>query len=201
MASVSRSHESPVHVVINSVSFLGKRMRNLRWLPVAVGIFIVATALPLGISRDFLAFMATVFVLLPLLAIGAVLTIVWLIVERRPSRRISIAWALAAIVAAVPLYFIGNRFGDTIRFAFWSPFHGALLARYSSRDGIVTDWDSWGFGGTENDSYLIADHGPGLLSNADATAWIERHSGKCEIVDVKRMWPSLYILTTSDCVL
>jgi hypothetical protein len=168
---------------------------------VAVGIFVLATALPLGISRDFLAFMATVFVLVPLLAIGALLAIVWLIVERRPSRRISIAWALAAIVAAVPLYFIGNRFGDAIRFAFWSPFHGALLARNSSRDGIVSDWDSWGFGGTENDSYLIADHGPALLSNADATAWIKRHGGKCEIVNVERMWPSLYILTTSECVL
>jgi hypothetical protein len=76
-----------------------------------------------------------------------------------------------------------------------------LLARYSSRDGIVTDWDSWGFGGTENDSYLIADHGSGLRSNDDATAWIERHGGKCGIVNVERMWPTLYVVTTSDCVL
>ncbi len=176
-------------------------MRNLRWLPVAVGIFVVATALSLGMSRDFLAFMATVFVLVPLLAIGAVLAIVWLIVERRSSRRISIAWALAAIVAAVPLYVIGNKFGDPIRFAFWSPFHESLLARYSSRDGIVTDWDSWGFGGTENDSYLVADHGAVLDSDDAATKWIARHGGNCEIVDVERMWPSLYILTTSECPL
>ena len=176
-------------------------MRNLRWLPVAVGVFIVFTAVPLGLSRDFLAFMIAVFVYGPLLAIVALLTIVWLIVERRPSRRVSIAWALVAIVAAVPLYFIGNRFSDPIRFAFWSPFHTALLARYSSRDGIVTDWDSWGFGGTENDSYLIADHEPGVPSNKDATAWIKRHGGNCEIVDVERMWPKLYIFTTSECVL
>ena len=176
-------------------------MRNLRWLPVAVGVFIVFTAVPLGLSRDFLAFMIAVFVYGPLLAIVALLTIVWLIVERRPSRRVSIAWALVAIVAAVPLYFIGNRFSDPIRFAFWSPFHTALLARYSSRDGIVTDWDSWGFGGTENDSYLVADHGAVLDSNDAATKWIARHGGKCEIVDVERMWPSLYILTTSECPL
>jgi len=176
-------------------------MRNLRWLPVAVGVFIVFTAVPLGLSRDFLAFMIAVFVYGPLLAIAALLTIVWLIVERRPSRRVSIAWALVAIVAAVPLYFLGNRFSDPIRFAFWSPFHTALLARYSSRDGIVTDWDSWGFGGTENDSYLVADHGAVLDSDDAATKWIARHGGKCEIVDVERMWPSLYILTTSECPL
>jgi hypothetical protein len=176
-------------------------MRNLRWLPVAVGVLIVFTAVPLGMSRDFLAFMIAVFVYGPLLAIAALLTIVWLIVERRPSRRVSIAWALAAIVAAVPLYFIGNRFSDPIRFALWSPFHTALLARYSSRDGIVTDWDSWGFGGTENDSYLIADHGPTLSSNDDASMWIKQHGGKCEIVKVERMSASLYIITTSECVL
>jgi len=181
---------------------LGYLVKNLRWLPLAVAIFIVFTAVPLGMSRDFLAFMAAAFVYAPLLAIAALLATVWLIVERgRPSRRVSIAWALVAIVAAVPLYFVGNRFADPIRFAFWAPFHGELLARYSSRDGIVTDWDSWGFGGTENDSYLIADHGPAISSNADATAWIKRHDGKCEIVEVERMWPSLYILTTSDCVL
>jgi hypothetical protein len=167
----------------------------------AVGIFVVFTAVPLGMSRDFLAFMIAVFVYGPLLAIAALLTIVWLIVERRPSRRVSIAWALVAIVAAVPLYFIGNRFSDPIRFAFWSPFHTALLARYSSRDGIVTDWDSWGFGGTENDSYLVADHGAVLDSDDAATKWIARHGGKCEIVGVERMWPSLYILTTSECPL
>jgi hypothetical protein len=180
---------------------LGYLVKNLRWLPLAVAIFIVFTAVPLGMSRDFLAFMAAAFVYAPLLAIAAFLAIVWLIVERRPSRRASIAWALVAIVAAVPLYFVGNRFSDPIRFAFWAPFHGELLARYSSRDGIVTDWDSWGFGGTENDSYLVADHGPAISSNADATAWIKRRGGKCEIVEVERMWPSLYILTTSDCVL
>jgi hypothetical protein len=120
------------------------------------------TAVPLGMSRDFLAFMAAAFVYAPLLAIAALLATVWLIVERgRPSRRVSIAWALVAILAAVPLYFVGNRFSDPIRFAFWAPFHTALLERYSSPDGIVTDWDSWGFGGTENDSYLVADHGRG----------------------------------------
>jgi hypothetical protein len=167
----------------------------------AVAIFVVATAVPLGMSRDFLAFMIAVFVYAPLLAIAALIGIVGLIFERRPARRVSIAWVLVAVAAAVPLYFIGNRFSDRIRFAFWSPFHTALLARYSSRDGIVTDWDSWGFGGTENDSYLIADHGSGLRSNDDATAWIERHGGKCGIVNVERMWPTLYVVTTSDCVL
>jgi hypothetical protein len=166
-----------------------------------VGIFVVATALPLGISRDFLAFLVSAFVYAPLLAIASLVAIVWLIFERRPLRRVSIAWALAAIVAAVPLYLIGNRFSDPIRFVIWSPFHGALLARYSSSDGIVTDWDSWGFGGMENDSYLIADHGSRLPSNDDATAWIKRHGGKCEIVDVERMWPDLYIFTTSECPL
>jgi uncharacterized membrane protein YhaH (DUF805 family) len=108
---------------------LGYLVKNLRWLPLAVAIFIVFTAVPLGMSRDFLAFMAAAFVYAPLLAIAAFLAIVWLIVERRPSRRASIAWALVAIVAAVPLYFVGNRFSDPIRFAFWAPFHGALLAR------------------------------------------------------------------------
>jgi hypothetical protein len=176
-------------------------VRNLRWLPLAVGIFVLFTAVPLGLSRDFLAFMIAVFVYGPLLAIAALGTIVWSIVERGSSRRASIVWSLVAIVAAVPLYFTGSRFSDPIRFAFWSPFHTALLARYSSRDGIITEWDSWGFAGMENDSYLIADHGPGQPSHQDATAWIKRRGGKCEIVDVERMRPNVYIFTTTECVL
>jgi hypothetical protein len=176
-------------------------LRDLRWLPVAIGIFVVGVGLPLAISRGFISFLAMCFVYVPLLAIALVLSIVWLIVERRPTHRVSIAWAIAAIVAAAPVFFIGNRFHDQIRFALWSPFHAPLLRQYSSRDGIVTDWDSWGFGGMENDSYLVADHGPVLSSDDAATAWIARRGRKCEIVDVEQMWPSLYIFTTSECVL
>jgi len=176
-------------------------MRSFRWLPIAIGILVVGVGFPLAISRDFIAFLITCFVYAPLLSIGMVVALIWLIVERRPSHRISIAWALAAIVAAAPLFYIGNRFHDQIRFAIWSPLHASLLRQYSSRDGIVTDWDIWGVGGMENDSYLIADHGPVISSDDAATAWIVRHGGKCEIVDVERMWPSLYIFTTSDCVL
>jgi hypothetical protein len=194
------SHELLADVTLCSVAF-GNLVRNLRRLPIAVGIFVVVTALPLGMSRDFFAFLVVAFAYVPLLAIAALLAIAWLIIERVPSRRASIAWALLAIAAAAPLYFIGNRFSDPIRFVFWTPLHPVLLARYSSRDGIVTEWDSWGFGGMENDAYLVADHGPAISSNDAATAWIARHGGKCEIVDVERMWPSLYILTTSECVL
>ncbi len=196
----SRSHESRANVTFDIVRSRDL-VRNLRWVPLVVGFSLVFTAVPLGMSRDFLAFMIAAFVYVPVLAIAALGAIVWLIIERRSPRRVSIAWALVAIVAAVPLYFVGNRFSDPIRFAFWSPFHTSLLASYSSHDGIVTDWDSWGFGGMENDSYLIADHGPPLSSNHDATAWLKRHGGKCEIVDLQRMWPNLYIFTTSECVL
>ncbi len=53
--------------------------------------------------------------------------------------------------------------------------------------------------GMENDSYLVVDTKDRLLAKGETGQWLRRVSQSCEIVDTKRMWTRLYIVTTYNC--
>jgi hypothetical protein len=176
--------------------------RSLRWMPAAIGLTVLAATAPLALSRDFGVFVATTFVYVPALLVAGIGLLVWGFAERHPRRKISIFLAVAAIAITAPtVYIVGSKFRDRIVFAFWSQTHVALISRYATRDGIIAPWDSWGFAGLENDSYLVADHGSALFSSHEATKWARRRGGKCDVVDVQLMRRGLYILTTYECPL
>jgi len=77
------------------------------------------------------------------------------------------------------------------------------MQSFNTRDGIIREWDGWGFAGNEDDSYLVAAHDIGMMSTKNATEWA-RGRGEtidCKIVDVRKMREAMYIFTTYECVL
>ncbi len=76
------------------------------------------------------------------------------------------------------------------------PAHYSQLARASGRDGIVTGWDSWGWGGDDTFSYLVVDTRDTLESKSRAAQWTKQIGQSCGLWQAQRMWPRLYVVTT-----
>jgi hypothetical protein len=147
-------------------------------------------------SRDFGVWLIAIFVLPVLLAIVGIFTAVEAI-QRKNKKAALIAFA---IIVATPLAaYMAAQFKDRVRFLVWVPAHFSELSRTINKDGIVTAWDGWGMAGMENDSYLVVDTKDRLLAKGETGQWLRRVSQSCEIVDTKRMWTRLYIVTTYNC--
>ena len=176
--------------------------RSLRWLPGASAIVVCAATIPLGLSRDVLAFVITGLVLIPTLILAIAGLLLWRYVTMKSDRKKSLLSAAAVIVFTAPtVYMTCNVYRDQIVFAFWSPTHAALLDRYATHDGIISYWDGWGIAGMENDSFLIADHGKTLSSASEATEWTKHWKSPCDIVRLLKIRQGLFIFTTENCSL
>lgn len=111
------------------------------------------------------------------------------------------AWA-PVFIALSPLLLRGTGMArNRLSFAGWALFHPATVFGEPDRDDIIRGWDSWGFGGLENDSYLVADPRDAIDTLPAAEAWRKRHGQSGEIVDTQRMAPRRYIVTTYNCPL
>ena len=174
--------------------------RPLRWLPGASAIVVSVATIPLGLSRDFLAFAITGLIAIPVLILTIAGFLFWRNVTMNPDCKKSLLSAAVVIVFTAPtVYLTCHAYRDQIVFAFWSPTHVALLHRYATRDGIISVWDGWGFAGMENDSYLIADNGKTLSSANEATEWVKRWKSPCVIVELLEIRRGLFIFTTANC--
>ncbi len=79
-------------------------------------------------------------------------------------------------------------------------------------DGVLQHWDSWGFAGMDNDTFLVSDAGDELSAavaprhsptlpepQADvAERWGKSHRLRCDIVWVDRVHRGFYVVTTAD---
>ena len=148
-------------------------------------------------SRDFgdfvIATMALpALLLIALIAIGVAAWFDW------RSRGVKLALML---LLATPLFaFASFHLHDRVRFAAWSALHYRALERATQQDGVLTAWDSWGFGGDGNDAYLISDVADQSSTLASAEQWRKRLHLNCPLVASERMAAKVYMVTTSNCV-
>ena len=49
------------------------------------------------------------------------------------------------------------------------------MQSFNTRDGIIREWDGWGFAGNEDDSYLVAAHDIGMMSTKNAGSHVYFH--------------------------
>ena len=172
-------------------------MKRIAWHPdlIAPALLLLAAAY-FGANRGFGAFLIAPFVLL-LLFFLSLTGVIWMASLAKHGS--SPAWAAAMILAAPLVYFGTYRWHDRVQFAGWSLFHFEELRREASHDGVISHWDSWGFLGNDNDSYLISDSRDDAMTVPSADRWRVRMHLQCPIVDTARMWRGLYIVTTYNC--
>jgi hypothetical protein len=177
-------------------------MMILRWLPWIAGVVVLGTAGPLGWSRDFGLFLLGLFVYLPIVVLACYALILWALRERRTPRLWPILATLAVVVVMTPATLIlANQTKDQARFVAWYLSHRELADSYANADAVITDWDSWGFAGNENFSYLVAARDDSMTTPDAATAWVQRRAPDCEAAGVKQMAHGLYVVTTYNCTL
>jgi len=115
--------------------------------------------------------------------------IFWGVREREVGRRIvTFIAAIVIVPTAFGLYTAVTQHRDGITFLFWEFANRDVLQSFMTRDGIIREWDGWGFAGNEDDSYLVAAHDIGIMSTNEATEWA-RGRGEtvdCEIVDEQK---------------
>ena len=105
-----------------------------------------------------------------------------------------------ALLVALPAGWEGGFVGrDPISFFLWAPFHYSELREAARRPQIATWWWSGGMAGMEFDDYLVTDPSDRLATRSTHREWLRKVGQSCEITDVKRMWPSIYIISTADC--
>jgi hypothetical protein len=95
------------------------------------------------------------------------------------------------------------RLKDELRFLIWSYTHGDVLKRFSDKDAIILDWESWGIAGMENDSYLVSNPVDDLADGGttSTSGWLRLVGSNCEIVASKRLAHGIYLVTTYNCPL
>jgi hypothetical protein len=124
--------------------------------------------------------------------------------EREVGRRI-VTFIAAIVIAptAFGLFSVETQHRDGIAFSFWEFANRDVMRSFKTRDGIIREWNGWGFAGNENDSYLVAAHDIGMMSRKKATEWAHGRGETvdCEIVDVQKKREAIYIFTTYECVL
>lgn len=160
---------------------------------------------PLELGRDFGAFIIGLIFLLPLTVTILVISGIWLLVERRPLwlgvTRSTFFAALAPALLGPALWFFGDPLRDPARYAVWAPFHQSVLAVARRKDGVFKHWDSWGWVGGSNDSYLASDTTGSLSTPAKRDQWAKIHHLGCDLVDARRMEKGIYVVTTSECTI
>lgn len=110
---------------------------------------------------------------------------------------------IAAVLSlTAPIAFVvAAKYHDRIGFYPWAIVHPIVLRRAIGHEGVVKTWESWGFAGTENDSYLAVDDTDALGSPSGAARWRARNRFPCDVVDAERLWPKLYVVVTYECAL
>lgn len=177
-------------------------VRRLRWLPFEVAAVTLATAVPILWSKDFGAFLFFLFAYLPVVGLVCCGLVVWAIIERKSPQVHSIVISLMVIPALlVGTFWLLPRIKDEIGFFVWSQTHSDVLKSFVGRDAIISDWDSWGMAGSENDSYLVSSSGDNLTKRGPASEFLRRIGSTCEIVASKRLHRGVYIVTTYNCPL
>ena len=168
----------------------------LSFASVALSASLVTASLCFGASRDFGTFLSSLLVL-PILWILSLIFLVSAVVTDRSSRTVKVSIML--LVLSPIAHFGAGRLRDRVLFVGWSLIHQAELRSSASKDAIIAQWDSWGFAGIENDSYLISDRLDDTSDAASAERWRVRMGLDCSIVSAVRMGKGIYIVTTADC--
>lgn len=94
----------------------------------------------------------------PALLIAVVAFIIRGVREREVGRRIvTFIAAIIIVPTAFGLYTAVTQHRDGITFLFWEFANRDVLRSFMTWDGIIKEWDGWGFAGNENDSYHVAE--------------------------------------------
>jgi hypothetical protein len=178
------------------------RENSLIWLPYFAGATALVTAIPFAWSKDFGTFLLLIVLYLPAVALACIGLCVWAVVERESSRARPIFISVAVTLAVIGSTFWAlPRVKDELRFAVWSSTHSDTIGRFSDRDAVILQWESWGIAGMENDAYLVSNPSDNLAEAGSASEWIRHVGSDCEIVASKRFRRGVYLVTTYNCPL
>jgi hypothetical protein len=172
--------------------------KPLTILSIVTSAALTAAAAIFGSSRDFGMFLLGIEVVGGLLILALIVLGVATVADRS-SRGIK-ASALLVLLAPIAGY-AAAHLRDRVLFVGWSLSHPAALQAAAFKDSIITDWDSWGMAGSENDSYLISDKLDDSSNVASAERWRVRMGLDCPIAATVRMQKNIYIVTTYQCPL
>jgi hypothetical protein len=175
---------------------LDSDQRLVRGATLACAIVFLTAGAYFGASRDFLSFLYSIAIL-PALFLISVTCIVVAFLNRIPLKKMGLPIAL--VVATPIAAYCSAHLRDPALFVVWASTHQDVLRQALRQDGIVAQWDSWGLAGMENDSYLAVDTQDAISTLQSAERWRKRLGLTCEVVDTHKMWPKLYIVTTSNC--
>jgi hypothetical protein len=186
----------------NSPKAFGGLTRNFRLLPFLVSFIALATSIPLAWDKDTGAFLIAFLIYLPAVLALCIGLCIWAVIEWRSPIGISVCRTLIALLVLIPsTFYIIPRIKDDVSFFVWSKGHHNVLNEFANRDAIILDWESWGFAGWENDSYLVSNPDDNLGEASAAPKWLQHVGSGCEIVDTNRMAHGFYIVTTYNCPL
>ncbi|WP_353230203.1 hypothetical protein [Novosphingobium sp.] len=165
--------------------------------PVFDGLLLLLAAAYFGSSRNLLAFLLSIPVLIYLF-LESLIAAMRAAIIKSDHTRMWLAWAL---IFLAPLAFIYSyKPVQQIRFLLWAPSHYSQLAEASKKDGIVIEWDVWGMAGQETSSYLVVDTEDRLLTKTRADKWAKQIGQSCDFWEGQGVWPKFYIVSTStDC--
>lgn len=188
----------------------GKTGSAISWkLPLIAAVAVLCTAGPILWSRDFGFFVLRAPYSIGLGAVCLGLLLSGFLARMPGVRPTLVASAISAVVMFASLYlaatpatidFVHDRLG----FWLWYATHGDVVRQYAKRDAIITTWDSWGFAGMENDSFLVSDPDDSIgTSTASAARWTKRLKSACSdgVAGAVRLKRGVYILTTYNCPL
>jgi hypothetical protein len=157
----------------------------------------------------------------PILLLAFIGLVTWALFERRSRAQAYpfLGWAAGCVfvpLVLIPtLVFFGTPARDQVRFLLWSQTHRQQMREAMKKDEVLQHWDSWGFAGMDNDSYLVSDNRD-MLSAATvsrqsptlpqpqasvADRWGKSHRLGCDIVGVRRVQRGFYIVITYECML
>jgi hypothetical protein len=122
--------------------------------------------------------------------------------EKRWVRRRSLLATFSVMILLPPaVIYIATTAHDPLGFYVWYFTHPKIVEEFAYKDGIIMDWNRWGFAGMENDSYLVSNPDDTISTLSVATKWVRRFGSDCEVGDTQRMKRGLYIITTYNCPL
>jgi hypothetical protein len=177
------------------------------WVPLTIAIAgSLAFALIFTWGKDFGAFFILLLFGVPIfvaICAGILAWCIWAYLTKRREQS-SLAGLILAALLWAPFFgaFLSTQFGDYAKFEMWSATHPQELQQFTSKDGNVLLWDSWGMAGMDNNSYLVSDHANSLADANAATRWAHDHHYSCDVAKVERMRNGIYLLTAfTNCPL
>jgi hypothetical protein len=171
--------------------------KKLTWFfrapAVLIATFLLFAGAYFGSTKDFETFLLS-FPALGILSLAAfAATGSTALIQAQRSRA---AAALVLICLTPLIYFCSYGVAQRLRFLIWAPVHYRQLEKAMVKDGIVTEWDSWGMAGQDTSSYLVVDTQNRLGSSTRADQWTKQIQQSCGVWQAQRMWPKLYVVTT-----